>query len=146
VRIVSNLVQLVFLIILSLCVGHPWSATCQSGGPGASDDPSKQSTAKQSTAKQSTAKQSTAKQSTAKQSTAIPIGTQTKVLEAPDNKSNKGTFILAEVEPLLLLLFGLLLFSVATVIKLKLSRINKSSGRRFEPLVSRPASGSEARR
>src|SRR5262249_41322455 len=131
VRIVSNLVQLVFLIILSLCVGHPWSATCQSGGPGASDDPSKQSTAKQSTAKQSTA---------------IPIGTQTKVLEAPDNKSNKGTFILAEVEPLLLLLFGLLLFSVATVIKLKLSRINKSSGRRFEPLVSRPASGSEARR
>ena len=126
VRIVSNLVQLVFLIILSLCVGHPWSATCQSGGPGASDDPSKQSTAKQSTA--------------------IPIGTQTKVLEAPDNKSNKGTFILAEVEPLLLLLFGLLLFSVATVIKLKLSRINKSSGRRFEPLVSRPASGSEARR
>jgi len=53
--------------------------------------------------------------------------------------------MLTEVEPLLLLLFGLLLFSVATGIKLKLSRVNRASGQRFEPLVSHPASRSETR-
>lgn len=48
------------------------------------------------------------------------IGVQTTARDAPGRKSNKSLFILTEVEPLLLLLFGLLLFSVATGIKLKL--------------------------
>src|SRR5262249_55949713 len=96
------------------------SVTCQSGGAVAPGDP-------------------------AKQPTAIPTRTQTTVREAPGNKSNKSTVMLTEVEPLLLLLFGLLLFSVATGIKLKLSRVNRASGQRFEPLVSHPASRSETR-
>jgi hypothetical protein len=37
-----------------------------------------------------------------------------------DVASNKSSFILIEVEPLILLLFSLFLFSVATGIKLKL--------------------------
>jgi hypothetical protein len=48
------------------------------------------------------------------------IRTQTTARDAPGSKSNKSSFILTEVEPLLLLLFGLLLFSEATGIKLKL--------------------------
>jgi hypothetical protein len=47
------------------------------------------------------------------------IGVQTTTRDAPGSKSNKSSFILTEVEPMLLLLFGLLLFSVATGIKLK---------------------------
>jgi hypothetical protein len=57
----------------------------------------------------------------AEQPTAIfDIGTQTTARDAPGSKSNKSSLILTEVEPLLLLLFGLLLFSEATGIKLKL--------------------------
>jgi hypothetical protein len=57
----------------------------------------------------------------AEQPTAISdIGTQTTARDAPGSKSNKSSFILTEVEPLLLLLFGLVLFSVTTSIKLKL--------------------------
>ena len=57
----------------------------------------------------------------AEQPTAISdIRTQTTARDAPGSKSNKSSFILTEVEPLLLLLFGLLLFSEATGIKLKL--------------------------
>jgi len=59
--------------------------------------------------------------------------------------SKKGTFILTEIEPLLLLLFGLLLFSVATCIKLKMSRVNLASSQYFEPFVSRSASRPETR-
>jgi len=40
--------------------------------------------------------------------------------DAPVSKSNKSSFISTEVEPSILLLFGLLLFSMATGIKLKL--------------------------
>ena len=40
--------------------------------------------------------------------------------DAPVSKSSDGLSVLTEVEPLLLLLFGLLLFSVATGIRLKL--------------------------
>jgi hypothetical protein len=55
------------------------------------------------------------------QPTAIfDIGIQTTARDAPGSKSNKSSFILTEVEPLLLLLFGLVLFSVAASIKLKL--------------------------
>ena len=55
------------------------------------------------------------------QPTAISdIRIQTTARDAPGSKSNKSSFILTEVEPLLLLLFGLLLFSVATGIKLKI--------------------------
>jgi hypothetical protein len=122
VRFGSKLAQLGLLIFLSLCVGHPWSATCQSGGPGASDDPAKH------------------------QPTAIPdIGKQTTAREGSTGKSENSSFILTEVEPLLLLLFGLLLFSVATVIKLKLSRVSRASGQYFEPLVSGSAGRSETR-
>jgi hypothetical protein len=54
------------------------------------------------------------------QPTAIfDIGGQTTARNAPGSKSNKSSFTLTEAEPLLLLLFGLLLFSVATGIKLK---------------------------
>lgn len=57
----------------------------------------------------------------AEQPTAISdVRTQTTARDASGSKSNKSSFILTEVEPLLLLLFGLLLFSVATGIKLKL--------------------------
>jgi hypothetical protein len=55
------------------------------------------------------------------QPTAISdISTQTTVRDAPGSRSNKKSSISTEAEPLLLLLFGLLLFSVATGIKLKL--------------------------
>lgn len=40
--------------------------------------------------------------------------------DAPRVKSKQSSFVSAEIEPLLLLLFGLLLFSVATGVKLKL--------------------------
>jgi hypothetical protein len=57
----------------------------------------------------------------AEQPTAISdIRTQTTARDAPGSKSNKSSFILTEVEPLLPLLFGLVLFSVAAGIKLKL--------------------------
>src|SRR5262249_30432796 len=117
----SKLVQLVLLFFLSLCVGHPGSAICQSGGPGAIADP-------------------------AKKPTAIPdIRTLTTSHEPPDVKSKEGALILTEVEPLLLLLFGSLLFSIATGIKLKLSRVNRTPSRYFEPLVSGSARRSETR-
>jgi len=50
----------------------------------------------------------------------LRIGAQTTARDAPGSKSNKSSFILTEVEPLILLLFDLLLFSMATGIKLKL--------------------------
>jgi hypothetical protein len=57
----------------------------------------------------------------AEQPTAISgIRTQTTARDAHGSKSNKSSSILTEVEPLLLLLFGLVLFSVAAGIKLKL--------------------------
>lgn len=46
--------------------------------------------------------------------------TQTIAGDAPGSKSNHTSFISTEVEPLLLLLFGALLFALATGIKLKL--------------------------
>jgi hypothetical protein len=45
---------------------------------------------------------------------------QTTASDATGSKSNKSSFILTEVEPLILLSFGLLLFYVAIGIKLKL--------------------------
>jgi hypothetical protein len=55
------------------------------------------------------------------QPTAISdIRTQTIARDAPGSRSNKSSSISTEAEPSLLLLFGLLLFSVATGIKLKL--------------------------
>jgi len=48
------------------------------------------------------------------------VRTQTTARDAPGSRSKKSSFISTEAEPLLLLLFGLLLFSVATGIKLKL--------------------------
>jgi len=40
--------------------------------------------------------------------------------DAPGGTSKQSPFISTEIEPLILLLFGLLLFSVATGVKLKL--------------------------
>jgi len=114
VRFCSKLALLIFIF-----VGHPVSAICQSRVPGASADP-------------------------AERPTAIPdIGSQTSSREAPEIKSKKGSFILTEIEPLLLLLFGSLLFAVATGIKLKLSRVNRASSQYLEPLVSPSTSRSE---
>lgn len=45
---------------------------------------------------------------------------QTTARDAPGSRSNKSSSISTEAEPLILLIFGLLLFSVATGIKLKL--------------------------
>jgi hypothetical protein len=57
----------------------------------------------------------------AEQPTALSdIRTQTITRDAPIGKSNRSSSDLTEVEPLLLLLFGLLLFSVATGIRRKL--------------------------
>jgi hypothetical protein len=109
------------LVFLSLCRGHAGVATCQSSGPGASANP-------------------------AGRPPAIPdIGAQTTSRKTPDNKSKKDPFILTEVEPMLLLLFGSILFVVATGVKLKLSRVNRASGQYFEPLVSQTAGRSETR-
>jgi hypothetical protein len=121
VRLGSSFAQIILLVFLSLCVGHAGAVICQSGGPGASADP-------------------------AGRPSAIPdIGAQTTSRETPDNKSKKDSFILTEVEPLLLLLFGSILFAAATGIKLKLSRVNRASSQYFEPLVSQTASRSETR-
>ncbi len=115
VRSSNILIQLVFLVLLSMSVGHSGSATCQPRGKGASAEP-----------------------------TAVPeIGTKRASRDATASRSKKGSFIFGEVEPLLLLLFGAVLFSVATVIKLKLSRLNQASGQYFEPLVSQSAGRSE---
>jgi len=55
------------------------------------------------------------------QPTAISdVRTQTTARDAPGSRSNKSSSISTEAEPLILLIFGLLLFSVATGIKLKL--------------------------
>ncbi|HEU0175690.1 MAG TPA: hypothetical protein VFV58_15620 [Blastocatellia bacterium] len=121
VRLSSSFAQIILLVFLSLCLGHPGAATCQSGGPGAPADPAWRTSA------------------------IADIGEQTTIHKAPDDKSKKDPFILTEVEPLLLLLFGLILFAVATGIKLKLSRVNRASSQYFEPLVSQTASRSETR-
>jgi len=121
VRLGSSFAQIILLVFLSLYRGHAGETACQPGGPGASTDP-------------------------AGRTSGIPgAGAQTTSRETPDNKSKKDSFILTEVEPLLLLLFGSILFAVATGIKLKLSRVNRASGQYFEPMVSQTAGRSETR-
>jgi hypothetical protein len=121
VRLGSSFARLFLLVFLSLCRGHTVAATCQSGGPGASADPA------------------------ARPSAIHDIGGQTTSRVTPDNKSKEDSFILTKVEPLLLLLFGSILFAVATGIKLKLSRANRASSQYFEPMVSQTAGRSETR-
>ena len=121
VRLGSSFAQIILLVFLSLSAGHPGAATCQSGGPGASADPA------------------------GRKSAIADIGAQTTSRKTLDNKSKKDSFILTEVEPLLLLLFGSILFAVATCIKLRLSRVNRASSQYFEPLVSQTASRYETR-
>lgn len=121
VKFSNSFAQLILLILLSIYAGHLGAATCQSGGPEASAG-------------------------SAARAPAIPdIGAKTISRETPENKSNNDSFILTEVEPLLLLLFGSILFAVATGIKLKLARVNRASSQYFEPLVSQTASRSETR-
>jgi len=116
--------KIFLLVFLSLCISHPRSATCQSGAPGASAGRAEQLTAISDVGRPSTDRDTA---------------------NSANNKSKKGSFILTEVEPLLLLLFGLLLFSVATGVKLKLARANRASSQYFEPLVSRSAGRSGTR-
>jgi hypothetical protein len=119
VRLGVSFVQIVILVFLSLCVGRPGGVTCQSGDPGASTVP-------------------------AGRSFAIPaVCAQTTSHGTQDGKSKNDSFTLTQVEPLLLLLFGLILFAVATCIKLRLSRVNRDSSQYFEPLVSQTAGRSE---
>lgn len=119
VRLGVSFVQIVFLVFLSLCVGNPGAATWQSGDQGASADP-------------------------AWRPFAIPvIGAQTTSQRTRDNKSKNDSSTLTQGEPLFLLLFGSILFAVATCIKLRLSRVNRDSIQYFEPLVSQTASRSE---
>jgi hypothetical protein len=121
VRLGVSFVQIVFLVFLSLCVGRLGAATWQSGDPGGSAGP-------------------------AGRSFAIPvIGAQTTSHGTHDNKSKNDSFTLTQVEPLLLLLFGSILFAVATCIKLRLSRVNRDSSQYFEPLISQTAGRSETR-
>src|SRR5262245_17356266 len=121
VRLGSSFAQIILLVFLSLCAGHPGAATCRAGGPGASVDPA------------------------ARPSPIPHNGAQTTSRRTPDNKSKKDSFVMTEVEPLLLLLFGSILFAVATCIKLRLSRVNRASSQYFEPLVSQTPGRSETR-
>lgn len=85
--------KLLLLILLFLCVSHLVSALFQSA----------------------------TEAGRAEQPAAISdIGRQSMAHDAPVGKSKQSSFVSAEIEPLLLLLFGLLLFSVATGVKLKL--------------------------
>lgn len=113
--------KLFLLVLLSFFINHPWAATCQSGDQGASTDRTEPPALRSDIEPPTTAGNTT------------------------DSKSKKGPLLLAEVEPLLLLLFGLFLFSVATGIKLKLSRAHRTSSQRFDPLVPRPARRSGTR-
>jgi len=80
--------KILLLILLSLCVSRPVSAT-ETGR--------------------------------AEQPAAIhDIGSQEMAHDAPGGKSKQSSVVSTEIEPLQLLLFGLLLFSVATGVKLKL--------------------------
>lgn len=119
VKLGVSFVQIVILVFLSLCVGQTGGVICQSGDTGASTIQ-------------------------AGRSFAIPVaGAQTASHGTQDNKSKNDSFTLTRVEPLFLLLFGLILFAVATRIKLKLSRFNPDSSHCFEPLISQTASRSE---
>jgi len=85
--------KLLLLIFLSLCFSHPVSALLQSSaGAGRAEQ----------------------------QAAIADIGKKAMAQEAPGGKSKQSSFFSPEIEPLILLLFGLLLFSVATGVKLKL--------------------------
>ncbi len=88
--------RLFLLVIIFLYISHPASVTFRSGGPEVSANRPERAMA------------------------ISDIWAQTTARDAPGGVSKKSTFIMTDVEPLLLLLFGLLLFSVATGIKLKL--------------------------
>jgi len=85
--------KLLLLILISLCFSHPVSALIQSPtGAGRAEQ----------------------------QAAISDIGKKAMAQDAPGGKSKQSTFISTEIEPLMLLLFGMLLFSVATGVKLKL--------------------------
>jgi len=95
--------KILLLIFLSLCASRPASALFKSTTEaGRSEQPAAISD---------------------KQPAAISdIGRQAMAQNAPGGKSKQSPFISTEFEPLLLLVFGMLLFSVATGVKLKLSK------------------------
>lgn len=86
------------LILLLLCVSHPVSSLLQ-----ASTEAGR-----------------------AEQPAAISdVGRQAMVHDAPSVKSKQSSLVSTEIEPLLLLLFGLILFSVATGVMLKLKPLKR---------------------
>lgn len=72
----------------------------------------------------------------ARATTISKIGAKSAAHEPSKDKRIKGSVILSEVEPLLLLLFGLSLFTVATLIKVRLSRVNPAISQSFDPFFS----------
>jgi len=103
--------KLLLLIFLFLCVSRPVSALPKSATEAGRAEQQAAISNKQQAAISN------------KQPAAISeIGRQTLSHDAPGGKSNQSSFISTEIEPLALLLFGLLLFSVATGVKLKLSK------------------------
>jgi|SRR5215475_398704 len=108
-------------VILIFCVSLPAPVICQSIGPVAPAGYETRSTA------------------------IFDIRTQAADHETPNDKSKKASFISKEFEPLLLLLFGLFLFTVATCIKVRLSRANPVISQYFDPFVSGSADQSGTR-
>jgi hypothetical protein len=95
--------KLLLLIFLFLCVSRPASALLKSSTEAGSSEQQAAISDKQPAA-------------------ISDIGRQAMAQNAPGGKSKQNSFISTEIEPLLLLIFGLLLFSVATGVKLKLSK------------------------
>ena len=94
--------KLLPLILLSLCFSHPVSALPQSStGAGRAEQQAEISEIGKK---------------------ASDIGKKAMAQNAPGGKSKQSSLISTEFEPLLLLVFGMLLFSVATGVKLKLSK------------------------
>jgi hypothetical protein len=113
--------KLFLLVFLLFCIALPGPVVCQSGNPNDLADRGERVSADSG------------------------AGAQAPAQKTSGGKSKAGSFIVTEVEPLLLLLLGLLLFSVATGIKAKLSRANPVMNRYFDPFVSRPADQSGTR-
>ena len=88
--------KLFFLVVILFCIINPASVTFRSGGPEVSANQPERPSA------------------------ISDIPAQSAARDASGDANKRGTFILTKVEPLLLLLFGLLLFSVATGIRMKL--------------------------
>ena len=106
----SNLLKIIsFIAFFTLMTGPIWAQS------------SSQAKGEVVSASQTKINGFSAKAGRAEEQTAISdIGRQAIAHDAPRGKSKQSSFLSTEVEPLLLLLFGLFLFSVATGVKMKL--------------------------